>query len=125
VRRPPYGDTAAPDEAGRGRRHGRATSGRGSSVSPSNRSTANRFRHFAIVPTDAPTCPFVPLSAHASTIRDRDACAVFGRPDPASQRLQLLVGQHDLHSTRPRHNRSIRSTRELRIQDTTVAIIKR
>ncbi len=54
----------------------RGRPGRGSSTSPSNRSAANRFRHFATVGSDTPT-----PAAHASTVLDRcvSACDVFGR----------------------------------------------
>jgi len=63
----------------------RGRPGRGSSDSPSNRSTRNRERHFDTVPRDnsssCATSEMVPPSAHANTIRARNAnaCAVFRR----------------------------------------------
>jgi hypothetical protein len=63
----------------------RGRPGRGSSVSPSSRSRANRDRHFDTISRDTPssaaTSPIVPPSAHRSTTRDRcaSACAVFWR----------------------------------------------
>ena len=57
----------------------RGAPGRGSSERPSSRATANRDRHLATVGRDTPkagaTSVFDPPSAHASTIRDRNASA--------------------------------------------------
>src|SRR5664279_1634640 len=52
--------------------------GRGSSTNPSSRFATNRPRHFDTVfadtPTSVATCAFVaPCSAHANTIRERNA----------------------------------------------------
>jgi hypothetical protein len=66
----------------------RGRPGRGSSSRPSNRSTANRLRHFVTVCRAIWSCYAITVfdspaaSAHASTIRDRNAnaCALLGRP---------------------------------------------
>jgi hypothetical protein len=63
----------------------RGRPGRGSSDKPSSRSATNRDRHFDTVFREVPACwatwPIVPPSAHASTIRARNAnaCEVFRR----------------------------------------------
>ena len=63
----------------------RGAPGRGSSQSPSKRRSRNRVRHFATVPrvtpSRSPIAVFDPPSAHANTIRHRNAnaCALFSR----------------------------------------------
>ena len=76
----------------------RGRPGRGSSQSPSSRSTKNRRRHFETMSRDTPnssaTAPIVPPSEHRSTIRDRvaNACAVFRRrSQPARTRRSTSV----------------------------------
>jgi len=65
--------------------------GRGSSTSPSKRSSTKRRRHlftvFGDTPRSAATCLFnAPGTAHANTIRERtaNACADFARRDQRS-----------------------------------------
>jgi len=69
----------------------RGRPGRGSSVSPSSRCSANRLRHLATMPRDTPSSPASSVfdrspSATANTIRDRSAsaCAVVRRRAHAS-----------------------------------------
>jgi hypothetical protein len=63
----------------------RGAPGRGSSCRPSRRRSRNRVRHFAtvprVIPRRSPISVFEPPSAHANTIRHRNAnaCAVVGR----------------------------------------------
>jgi hypothetical protein len=65
----------------------RGCPGRGSSVKPSRRASANRVRHFAavarLIPRRAATSVLVRPSAAVNTIRDRNAnaCALDGRRD--------------------------------------------
>ncbi len=81
----------------------RGRPGRGSSVNPSERCSANRDRHFVtiarLIPNRSAISVFLSPSAAANTIRDRNAsaCEPVGRR-PSHPRLQLraLVVGHSM-----------------------------
>jgi hypothetical protein len=82
--------------------------GRSSSTKPAKRLSTNRRRHlftvFGATLRSAATRLFAtPRSAHASTIRDRDANARddFAPPRPANQLPTLHIGQHQLGPRTP------------------------